>query len=72
MAYYQCKFFDANARMLCTRDVDAETDQQALEIVRSRFAPIRNAFELWRGDTRVHSEAPKESQASWREGGTDQ
>jgi hypothetical protein len=49
MAYYQCKFFDANERMLCTEDVDAETDQQALEKVRRRFAPIRNPFELWRG-----------------------
>jgi hypothetical protein len=62
MAQYRCKFFDANGRMLCTEAVDAETDQQALEKVRSRFAPIRNPFELWRGDARVHSKAPKGTQ----------
>jgi type II secretory pathway component PulF len=59
MAQYRCKFLDAKGRMLCTEDVEAETDQQALEKVRSRFAPVRNAFELWREDTRVHAEGRK-------------
>jgi hypothetical protein len=62
MAQYRCKFLDANGRMLCVADVDAATDQEALEKVRSRFAPITNPFELWRGDARVHAESPKQSE----------
>jgi hypothetical protein len=58
MGRYRCYFLGPNDSRLLVEEIQAMSDQDALERARDRFvllAPF-SAFELWRDDHRLHRE----------------
>jgi hypothetical protein len=72
MHRYQCYFLGPNDKRLVVEEIEAMSDQDAVERARDRFlllAPFPT-FELWRDDQRLHRE--ERSAAPARDGAAGQ
>jgi hypothetical protein len=58
MRRYRCYFLGPNNNRLVVEEIEAMSDQDALERARDRFVLLVPfpAFELWRDDHRLHRE----------------
>jgi hypothetical protein len=69
MANYRCDFLTGEGKVFCTEDIDADTDDRAIEKVRRRRGGLGHTppFALWRGGVRIYLEGSTvNSNGPWR------